>query len=322
MNEPRRLKDDPSFHALSNGALNDEPLAVGPFDLEGLRAKVVSGGVAPPTAPRWPTLVGVSGLTAALVTIALWALLPVGPGLPPVRPTPAPPVLQVGDTLQVERVVVQDADENGPLAVVNERAPTDGVAAIEAVVPEAVVHEAVVHEDAASVPTADAALTIGAVDEQEEPSLLPLVESPASAPSIDPSPAPRGEAPAQRSGLQAELDDYNRALDAAESGLWPEARERYAAYLQAWPSGRLRTEATLGLLGALVRSERPTEAEALAARLLTDATYRQRSSDIRLLRAEALVELHRCDEALASLEGLRRTSRTQAVRSACRQQRR
>ena len=90
MNEPRRLREDPELRQ----AFEDERLALGPHDLAALRARVVAGSPvpAPPSGPRWPTLVGISGLTAALVSVALWAILPSGPVIPPPQSTPAPPV--------------------------------------------------------------------------------------------------------------------------------------------------------------------------------------------------------------------------------------
>lgn len=294
MIDPRRLRDDPAFRELTQGALDDEPLALGPYDVSGLRDKVLRGEVPPPppaTGPSWTTLVGISGLTAALVSAALWAFVPMTSVVPPLRPTPAPSDLHVGEPLRPER------------AVVSEVGPPPQVA-----VPP--VQEAPSPAPVQVLPTPD----------------LPAPAAP-PAPIVAPAPEPIApvkvlEVPPPRGGLQAELTDYNRALDAAEASRWAEARERYAAYLESWPDGRLRSEAQLGLLSALVRSERPEEAEALARQMLQSPAMVGRRTEIRLLEAEALVELQRCDEALAIVGDMRRSSRTVAIRSECRRQRR
>jgi hypothetical protein len=306
MNEPTRLRDDPAFDQLTGGALHDEPLALGPYDLEGIRARVVAGEAPVRSTPRWTTLVGVSGLTAALVTVALWALLPVGSALPPLRPTPAPLELRVGETRSAERVVVPAAGSPDlPVDLVAVRPAPPAVE--EPVTPAPVAAEAIAAPEPAVVPE-----KVGPPE--------PVAPPPAEVPTK--TAPPEGEDRRGAGGLQAELADYNRALDAAEAGRWSEARERYQAYLDQWPVGRLRTEATLGLLGALVRSERPGKAESLAERLLIDPAFSHRRDDIRLLRAEALVELDLCDEALDLIDGLRRDARIAAIRSTCRRQRR
>ncbi|MCB9670558.1 MAG: hypothetical protein H6736_09045 [Alphaproteobacteria bacterium] len=285
MNEPRRLREDPELRQ----AFEDERLALGPHDLAALRARVVAGSPVPatPSGPRWPTLVGISGLTAALVSVALWAILPSGPVIPPPQSTPAPPVLLVGEPRMPTRVAVPGVDTEDPVEP-DLPAPAPVVAPVE----------------------------VGTV---QAPEPVETVETPAVP---EPAPVDHGlRMTAPRADLQAELEDYNRALDAASASRWSEARERYAAYLEAWPSGRLRDEAQLGLLGALVRSDRPGEAESLATRLLADPALARRAEDIRLLRAEALVELDRCDDALAVLEDVRRSARVTAVRNACRRKR-
>lgn len=290
MNRPRRLRDDPAFRDLTQGALDDEPLALGPHDLDRLRAQIVAGGP-PPLAPRWPSLIGISGLTASLVSLALWVTLPSSPVLPsPPTSTPELPMLGVGELRTAVRTVSPGVDpevQAAPVPVEPSPAPQLQIAEVP---PEPVI---------APVPVPVAV--------QPEPITAP----PAHGLVVR---TPQGD-------LQAELEDYNLALEASDSARWAEARERYLAYLERWPEGRLLDEARLGLLAALVRSDRPAEAEDLATDLLRDARLAHHTEAIRLLRAEALVQLDLCDEALLAIDDMRRSPRVNAVRSACRRAR-
>ncbi len=129
---------------------------------------------------------------------------------------------------------------------------------------------------------------------------------------------PEPPSPRSPGRLQAELADYDAARGAADERRWDDARGLYRRYLERWPEGRLREEARLGLLTALVHAGQPEEVERMAARMLANPQLAHRHAEIRIVRAEALVRLRRCAEARETIRGLPRSHRVVAVRAACR----
>lgn len=284
MRSPERLASDPDTPESLREALRAEAELTEPGDLSSLRERVLAGETPPAPSParpiRWWTVVGLSGITAALVTL----------GVQQLQPEWAPPAPVPDATIEVVRT--------GP-ALAPERTLSTDVPAAEAEVPHPV-------EPALARPV--------------EPTTAVETAVMAPAPAATPQTAPQAATPS--SSLAEELAAYNIGLDAAEQGAWREARDAYTAYLRDWPQGRLRTEAQLGLLTATVRSSSPAAAEALASDLLAQGGLGSRRNDVLLVRAEALVQLGRCDEALVSIEDLRREPRVNAIRQACKRARR
>ncbi|MEZ4322276.1 MAG: hypothetical protein R3F61_32685 [Myxococcota bacterium] len=290
MNAPRRLKDDPELGAELGRALQDEQLVVGHYDLQGLRGRV-TGGTPPPVSPPWWRIAAISGVSASLVTFALLQLVPGSPA--PVAPSYTPE-LEVLSPAPVDPAPRSEASGD----------PLDGSA------DSAESHERAVH-------TGPSPASVAQVPRPPEPSpTRPADPVPASVPAALP-PEPAADA-ASSSALVAELADYNAAMELHDAHRWMDAHAAWSTYLQRWPDGRLRTEARLGMLGALVNADRPDAVERLASELLATPDLGAHRDDLRLVRAEALVQLDRCDEALTVLEGAKRSARVSAVRSSCR----
>lgn len=283
MNDPRRLKDDPDSTDLGR-ALRDEPMVVGNYDLQRLRARVV-GGSPVPASPSWWKIAAVSGATAAIVTFAILKLQS-----PPQAPI-APP-----STPRIE--VLDPSDAEGAPRTTEPSADDDAVAAIEPSRP--------------SDPVVPPARSGSDADAPVEPAPPAVDEGTAEAP------APEAPTSATPSALVAELADYNVGVELDAAGRWMDAHAAWSQYLARWPSGRLRTEARLGMLRALVNADRPGDVERLAGELLATPDLGAHRDDLRLIRAEALVKLDRCSEAVALLESARRSPRVSAVRSTCR----
>lgn len=308
MRAPRRLKDDPSVGDGLRDALLEEEELVDDYDLGALRARVVGGTpTAPPGLPRplrWLAVIAVSGFTAAVVS--LWLQPDAQVPIAPVQ-TPA---IQVHPTvdLQTPSRTVETLDDGTTDAAPAPDLPT---ADAPASVPQPSAPQVSVPHAAPSEPVeppAPAVVAGPAADASAETDARP--ETP-------PTPAP--VAPA---GLAAELAAYNRGLDAAERGDWRAARDAYTTYLQTWPNGQMTTEGWLGLLTATVESSSPAAAEALASEMLARGGLGSRRTDVILVRAEALVQLGDCDQALHLVEGFRRNDRVNSIKQSCKRARR
>jgi hypothetical protein len=109
-----------------------------------------------------------------------------------------------------------------------------------------------------------------------------------------------GAAPA--SDLAAQLDAYERAQRLLGDGDAAAAIHAFAAYLAAYPDGRLRTEARLGQLHALFAAERFAQAAAAAESLRGGALAAHRRRDVERVLGESRAMLGACDAADAALK--------------------
>jgi TolA-binding protein len=95
------------------------------------------------------------------------------------------------------------------------------------------------------------------------------------------------------------------------------AEQQYERYLAEYPTGRLIPEATMGLLQARFARGDAAGAETLAKKMQGDPTFSEDLQEILRFRAESLVQLDRCGEALLLAEEL--SARSAApVKRACR----
>ena len=132
--------------------------------------------------------------------------------------------------------------------------------------------------------------------------------------------APPGETAASQlpsSTLKAETDALALASGALADLDYKEALARYESYLSSYPDGRLRIEAQIGRLHALVGIGDKAAAERSARALQDLPALAGRRSEILQLRAESLVLLDRCDEALALAEEIPARAAAE-VRRSCR----
>ncbi len=301
---PRRLKDDPDFLWETGCDMADEAFAVGGYDLPSLRARVLAG-TQPPSGGA-PLRASRGGSVGAAVAGAL-LLLGLGGGAA--------------------------AWWSAPAAEPDVAAPTAPVAVVE---PAPVV----VVEAAAALPVQDA----GLADEVEEDAPVGSVALEARAPVAAPlAPAPvlpvgdagSGDAPiedlggmseeggavsepsAPASTLAAEVAMYDAAAEHLVGGSAEDAVVAYQAYLEMYPQGRLVVESQLGLLRSRVAVGASEEVEALSVQLLADPRLAAKHDDIARMRAENLVVLRRCDDAIVAARDL--PSRDAApIKRACR----
>lgn len=87
--------------------------------------------------------------------------------------------------------------------------------------------------------------------------------------------------------LAGETGALDHARESLEAQRFAEALRLLDEYQQKYPQGRLRTEATVLRLSALVKSGQRGAAQALADRLLADEEYRTYARRIRSLMREA-----------------------------------
>jgi hypothetical protein len=301
---PPRLKDgtDPLAQALA-----DESLAVGAYDLDGLRGRVLDGAKgAPPPSPgatgTWWKIAIVSGITASLLTFGLTRLVP----------APEAPVATHPSTQTYEPVVPSIPIDPAGEVVPRSTEEADGDVDVDA--------EGLTAAESPVTPTTPSA----SAPASPEPPITPTPVEPEPAAITDAAePAERpSDAEPPSSQLAAELADYNRGVDFDTRQDWNAALAAWDVYLERWPEGRLHTEAQLGRLRALVGLDAPARVERLAAELLATPGLQAQRDDLLLTRAEALVKLDRCTEASNLLANRRRSGpgfdRVQAVRSTCR----
>ncbi len=288
---PRRLMDDPDFQWETGCNLRDEALLTEGYDLARLRASVLStvpevgDGVPLIRARRGLRWWGLGSLLGLSTVTAFWlgtqvsgieldaateeASPTVAPTSPVVVPTP-PSAAEIDPEL-----TPADAPEPAPQALT-----------AEPVAPRA-------------------------------PSAVSTVPQPSPG-GVEADPAPPEAGPAEpdatdaaaevvsggRSRLAAELAVFEPANDALEGGESSRAAIGFREYLAEFPEGRLRPEAELGLLSALHDLGDAARTERWAATLLDEPAHAERRDDIRELRAQALVRLGRCEEALETVDGL------------------
>jgi hypothetical protein len=124
--------------------------------------------------------------------------------------------------------------------------------------------------------------------------------SPSEVEAAPTSPALGGEARSTApSNLAQDLADYDRGRAALDAGALEDAARALRAYLERHPRGRLRLEARLDLLEALVQLERPREALPLAEALLEDPAAAHRRPELSRLVVELRVAVGDCSGARA-----------------------
>ncbi len=320
---PPRLKHSTDPADPLAQALSDESLAVGAYDMDGLRGRVLDAARgAPPTGPQpappgtsWWKVAVLSGITASLVTFGLVQLLPSDPAPPAVAETftPSLQTIPLDDTElepEFERLDESpDAPSDDPAAPPTRVEQTPRVSGTDAAAdaPRPGV-DALPEQD--PTPPADA----------QTPAERAVEADPDTVTDAD-STSREGTSPPM-SQLAAELADYNQAVDFDARQDWAAALAAWDVYLDRWPDGRLHTEARLGRLRALVGVDQPAQVERLAGELLATPGLQAQRDDLLLTRAEALVKLDRCDEARSLVADRRRSDpgfdRVQTVRSTCR----
>ena len=136
----------------------------------------------------------------------------------------------------------------------------------------------------------------------DEPRAAPA-SAPVSAPVTARAPAPAASDPASRDpgALAEELSLFERGQGALDEGRPAVAARELRAYLDAFPEGRMRHEATEGLVEALVRSGRFEDAVEEATRATREGSARPA---LRLAELQALTALGRCAEALKLVDTL------------------
>jgi len=318
---PRRLKDDPDFLWETGCDLADEAFAVGGYGLPGLRANVLAA-TQPPSAGAplrstrsWSVAAKIGGVLALLGLggLAGVGMIPVATDATPVDTTVAPVAapIEVDVTPVSGAVGVDEAlDAKDDLSPGHD-APVVGPSE-DAVAPTAV--------PARPVPVARPASGQG--DAPMEDLGGDAAVPSGGAPDVVAAHIPHGsgvDEPTTHpvSTLAAEVAMYDRATDRLAGGDADGAILEYQSYLERYPDGRLVMESELGLLRAQV-AVGPSEAvETLAVRLLADGDLVAKHIELRRMRADNLVLLGRCDDALAVARDL--SSRDAApIRRACR----
>lgn len=293
---PRRLRDDPDFAWETGCDLADEAFAVGGYDLPALKGRLLAE-VVPPSAgaplrsasgmSTWGPLVGAGVALLGLGVLGgLWWA------------TPEPPATTVAP------VVVAPAAP-APAAPMARPMPVPVVAPAPPVVPSVPVAPAArpAAPPAAPVATHEAPGPAPAVPVVEAE---PEAEAEAAATTVEATPEAAGVDEVASGGLAAELALFDAATGAAAAGRDQEAADGFAAYAEQYPSGSLRDEADLGRLRALVALGDHAAVEGLVAELVDRPGLVAVRDGLVRTRAENLVWLRRCDEALtlvASLPG-------------------
>jgi len=275
--DPTRLVDDPEFAAETGIRMEDFDAALEAHDLVAMEAAIVANAAAPP--PAISSWLAALGIGAGSVVAVLMALAWVVAPVAPLE-TQSLPDLRPSQPPVAETVAVTP-----PLEAVVAPLQTDSPRPAPEVVGETVA-------DPAS----------SASDEPVEKA------APVPADVEDDAPAPT---------LGVELARYRVAVDAWEDGRHEAALQGYTEYLEAYPGGVLVAEARLGTLRTLASLARPLEVERLAAELLNDPELAPKAVEIALMRAQALVVLDRCDEALLLSDSISRADAT-SIRKECR----
>lgn len=304
---PRRLRDDPDFSWETGCDLADEAFAVGGYDLPAMKGAVLaevqapSAGAPLKAASRGAMSWGGAGLVVGGVLLVgglLWAWSS-GPSVE-------------AAAVQVAPMVASPPAPASVPAVAPAAGPTAPAAAPEVVGP--VGPAPVERVEAPAAPAMEAERS----ELPAEAEASPAATTPPEPGHDEPAPAPDAAAEAPPlSGLAAELAAFDAAAGALSDGRPGEAALGFEAYLATYPSGRLLDEAELGLLRARVELGDHEGVEVVAARLQERPSMALRRSEILRTRAENLVWLKRCDDAVALVASLPARERAD-VRRACR----
>ena len=314
---PRRLRDDPDFRWETGCDLADEGFAVGGYDLPSMRASVLAE-VTPPSqgaplkpAPRWQGWW--AGLAAGVAVTLLvgggaYVVSSTSPASGPIagESVDAPPSPEPTDVPAAPPTVVSPTEEAA--------APVPSMPAPEEARAEGAPSPALPPTEAPAPPpeVAEEPPSPEAVDAATEPATDGVAE--ASPPTDAATQTPAAAPP---SGLRAELEAYDRGVHALGDGELPTARAAFERYLADWPEGRLRDEASLGLLRTLVQLGDHAAVEAIAVTIQEQPSLAARRDEVVRMRAENLVWLERCDLAL-ELAGTLPSRDGADVRRACR----
>lgn len=282
----------------------DDQAALGPYDLEGMRAAIdaqVGGGG------------GGGGLSAAgaggVVAAAAVVLLLGGAALIGLRGASVEPAVVAVRAAppQTARVVPL---EPAALAVA---APRSAEPPTEAAQPPS--RQAVAAPASAPLPPPTAPSEgVADGDAVPEPESVPTPPAPVEAPGVAEDDGSQGPATGDLAAQNAAFAVGEAALRGGDPVA---AAEAFEAYLARWPNGVFRDDALLSILDLTLRAERWRDAEVLAERLEGLSTLSARHPEIRKARAEALVHQGRCDLALRLAESLERAEGN-AIKRSCR----
>ncbi len=351
---PRRLLDDPDFHWETGCDLRAERAAVGSYDLAGLKERVMarvgeaaaSTGAADPASPPaaasapggWPPaakLAGAALVGVAAVGTAFWLGVQsgrqaTGEAAPAARRT-APEVQAV--EAPPEAAVVAPSGGPGPgsadLAAPSQSGPVEQEAAVDAAgegphtppKPLAGPPAAVAPAKPVPAPAPAKGGPAPSAAAGAEGADVPGTAEESSARKATPAGAPGPRAEPAASGLQREVEHYDRCLDALDSRRHAASVRCFRDFLLAFPQGKMHASAELGLLRALWGAGDAEGTAALAAQLQRREEHASWYGEFRRLEAESLAKLGRCEHALSlarDLSGPRAPEIRRQVRKTCR----
>jgi hypothetical protein len=304
---PTRLKNDPDFQWETGCNVADEELVVGAYDHAALRARIVAAAALAGGAAATTTAAVIGDGVPAVARAAGWTF---AAGWKPVAVATLGAAMLAGAAywLGVQSVPVAAQDGGVHLPAAARMAPP---AIVEPTSPSPVAapREEVIAPPAASLRVAP----------PRELAPSPVVDVPAIDATIttDPSPAVAELPTSPASRLNEQNQVMGIAADALEDGNFVRAEQMYERYLAEWPSGPSAPDATYGLMQARFGRGDAAGAEALAKKMQDDPAFSEKREEILRFRAESLVQLGRCGEALLLVEKL--SARDAApVRRACR----
>ena len=275
---PRRLREDPRFRP----ALEAEARDVASLDLGPLRARIVESR--PWTGPDTGTGVGGPAAasagggalmsTAAAIAIAFAIQLDVRKGVDATHPAPALPTLADNPEPDRGEVLGLDVDHDHEGGDSNYEGG-DSNPRLHQTKAKRGAHR--MRRDVTPVPRATLGKRSGRAREaRPEPQKT--------------RPRPRVDA----NSFEKDLAAYDRAHAAFSEGRLSEAVRQFRTYIEARPRGRLRLEAELNLVDALVRLGRDAESLKVVERLVSDPQARARRAELRSLGVRLKVNVGDC----------------------------
>jgi hypothetical protein len=311
---PLRLRSDESAGLV--GALSDEAALDRGYDAGRGRARLLAAIAAlppaahsppahPPAAPAasgWGGLAGAPAMLGGVVAVALTVL---AGGWYLQTPADVPP------PAAIERPAAHPVDRGAPVAAVERRAP-DPLPAAPPIEPE----RAEARGTRPPAPLVGPVTVLPTVPPEPEPAPIPADGVGADGVAAVEAPAP---APAS-SALQAEYEEYLIVDALYQDGDLGRARDAYLGFIARHPQGTMEPEAQFGLLLTFHRLGDAVATERQAAAIQNRAVFSSRRSEILRLRAESLVVLDRCDDALALASEMASKDATE-VKRACRSKR-